>query len=99
MAIAALTLTVQNGVLIAFAVLYLPMVEEFGSSRAAFAAVQSAVLLLGGFTGPLIGYAFDRLGPRRLFQWGAIVAAVGSGEPWTLRRAARASGFWWLVCV
>ncbi|MFQ5828552.1 MAG: MFS transporter [Candidatus Methylomirabilia bacterium] len=76
-AIAGLTLTVQNGILMAFAVLYLPLVEEFGASRAEVATVQALVFLLGGFTGPLIGYAFDRLGPRRLFQWGALVAAIG----------------------
>lgn len=61
----------------AFAVLYLPLVTEFGGSRGEVAAVQSAVLLLGGFGSPIIGWAFDRLGPRRLFQWGALLAAGG----------------------
>ena len=75
--IAALTLTVQNGILMSFAVLYLPLVGEFGGSRAEVAAVQSTVFLLGGLGGPLIGYALDRLGPRRLFQGGAVVAALG----------------------
>ena len=61
----------------AFGVLYLPLVEEFGGSRAWVAAVQSVVLILGGFSGPAIGYALDRLGPRKLFQSGAIIAAAG----------------------
>ncbi|OLC06820.1 MAG: hypothetical protein AUH42_04785 [Gemmatimonadetes bacterium 13_1_40CM_70_11] len=60
----------------AFAVLYLPLITEFGGSRAEVATVQSAVLLLGGFGGPLIGWAFDRLGPRRLFQGGALLGAI-----------------------
>lgn len=60
----------------AFAVLYLPLVEEFGGSRGEVATVQSAVLLLGGFAGPLVGWAFDRLGPRRLIQGGALLAAL-----------------------
>jgi MFS family permease len=60
----------------AFAVLYLPLVEDFAASRAEVAAVQSAVLLLGGFSGPLVGWAFDRLGPRRLIQGGAGLAAA-----------------------
>lgn len=77
MAIAALTMAIQNGIVIAFAVLYLPFLQEFGASRAEVAAVQSVVLLLGGFGGPWIGYALDRLGPRRLFQGGALVAALG----------------------
>lgn len=76
LAIAALTLAIQNGVVMSFAVLYLPLVEEFGGSRAEVATVQSAVLLLGGFGGPLIGWALDRLGPRRLFQGGALLTAL-----------------------
>ncbi|HXG04839.1 MAG TPA: MFS transporter [Candidatus Binatia bacterium] len=60
----------------AFAVLYLPLVEDFRASRAEVATVQSAVLLLGGFSGPLVGWAFDRLGPRRLIQGGAGLAAA-----------------------
>ncbi len=74
--IAGVTLAVHNGVVTAFAVLYLPFVVEFGASRAEVAAVQSAVLLLGGFGAPLIGWAFDRLGPRQLIQYGALLSAV-----------------------
>ncbi|MBI4609616.1 MAG: MFS transporter [Candidatus Rokubacteria bacterium] len=77
LAIAALTLTVQNGIVMAFAVLYLPLVGEFGGSRAEVAAVQSTVFLLGGVAAPLIGYALDRLGPRWLFQSAAVLGAVG----------------------
>jgi MFS family permease len=76
LAIAAVTLAVQNGILMAFAVLYLPLVGEFGGSRGEVATVQSAALLLGGFSGPLVGWAFDRLGPRRLFQGGAVLGAL-----------------------
>lgn len=72
---AGITLALQNGMVMAFAVLYLPLIGEFGGSRGEVAMVQSAVLLLGGFGGPLIGWAFDRLGPRRLFQGGALLAA------------------------
>lgn len=71
-----MTLAVQNGVLSSFAVLYLPLVAEFGGSHAEVAAVQSAALLLAGATGPLVGAAFDRLGPRILFQASAVLAAA-----------------------
>jgi MFS family permease len=74
--IAAVTLAIQNGIVMSFAVLYLPLVRDLGASRAEVAVVQSAVLLLGGFGAPLIGWAFDRLGPRRLFQGGALLAAA-----------------------
>jgi len=59
-----------------FAVLYLPLVAEFGGSRGEVAVAQSVSLLLGGFTGPLVGAAFDRFGPRRLFQGSAVLAAA-----------------------
>lgn len=71
-----MTLAAQNGVLMSFAVLYLPLVAEFGGSRGEVAAAQSVSLLLGGFTGPLVGAAFDRFGPRRLFQGSAVLAAA-----------------------
>lgn len=76
LAIAALTLAVQTGIIMAFAVLYLPLVREFGASRAEVASVQSAVFLVGGLVAPLIGWAFDRIGPARLFQAGALLAAA-----------------------
>ncbi len=60
----------------AFAVLYLPLITEFGGSRAEVAIVQSAVFLVGGVSGPLIGWVFDRLGPRVLVQSGTLVAAA-----------------------
>ncbi|MBI1845763.1 MAG: MFS transporter, partial [Candidatus Rokubacteria bacterium] len=61
----------------AFAVLYLPLVREFGASRGEVGTVQALVLLLGGGAGPLVGFALDRLGARRLIQGGAALAAVG----------------------
>src|SRR5437773_5835195 len=76
LAIAAETLAVQNGILMAFAVLYLPLVGEFGGSRGEVATVRSGAPLLGGFSGPLVGWAFDRLGPRRLCQGGAVLGAL-----------------------
>lgn len=77
LAIAAITMAIQTGIQMSFAVLYLPLIEEFRGSRADVASVHSAVLLLSGLGAPLIGWAFDRLGPRRLFQGGAVVAALG----------------------
>jgi hypothetical protein len=53
--IAGLTLAVQNGIVMACAVLCLPLVTEFGRTRAEVAGIQSLVLLLNGFTGPIIG--------------------------------------------
>jgi len=81
------TLAAHNGVLMSFAVLYLPPVAEFGGSRGEVAAAQSVSLLLGGFTGPLVGAAFDRFGPRRLFQ-GSACGRARRGEPCHVAAAA-----------
>ena len=67
----------QNGIVMAFAVLYLPLVSEFAAPRAEVAGIQSVALLLGGFTGPLVGWGLDRLGPRRFFPACAVLAACG----------------------
>jgi MFS family permease len=77
LAIAALTLAVQNGIVMAFAVLYLPLVAAFGASRGEVAGVQSLALLLGGFTGPLVGWGLDRWGPPRFLPAAALVASGG----------------------
>lgn len=70
-------MAVQNGVVMAFSVLYLPLIGEFAEGRGAVAAVHSGVVLLGGLGAPLAGVALDRWGPRRLFQTGAALAAFG----------------------
>jgi len=75
--IAALTLAAQNGVLMAFGALYLPLLADFPQGRGRVAGVQSILSLLGGLGSPLVGLFLDRLGPRRLFQGGAILAALG----------------------
>ncbi len=75
----------------AFAVLYLPLIDAFGGSRGEVATVQAVLLLVSGFTGPLVGWAFDRLGPRRLCQWSGVLAAVA------LVLASRATSLPWLI--
>jgi MFS family permease len=61
----------------AFAVLYLPLVREFGASHADVASIQATVLLINGMAGPVMGFALDRLGARRLIQAGAVLVAGG----------------------
>ena len=61
----------------AFGALYLPLLADFPHGRGKVAGVQSMLSLLGGLGSPLVGFFLDRLGPRRLFQWGAVVAALG----------------------
>jgi len=60
-----------------YAVFLLPLEREFGWSRSELTGVYSIYLLVNGFTAPLVGLAFDRLGPRWVF--GAGVACLGAG--------------------
>jgi len=59
-----------------YAVFLLPLEREFGWSRSELTGVYSVYLLVNGFTAPLVGLAFDRLGPRWVF--GAGIACLGA---------------------
>jgi MFS family permease len=59
-----------------YAVFLLPLEREFGWARSQLTGVYSVYLLVNGFTAPLVGLAFDRLGPRWVF--GAGVACLGA---------------------
>lgn len=75
--IAGLTMTVQNGVLLTFPVVYVALLEEFGWGRGEAAGIYSVATLMIGLGGPLTGSLLDRFGPRRLFVGGALVTAGG----------------------
>ncbi len=59
-----------------YAVFLLPLEREFGWTRSALTGVFSVYLLVNGFTAPLVGLAFDRVGPRWVF--GAGVTCLGA---------------------
>ncbi|HEX7055290.1 MAG TPA: MFS transporter [Burkholderiales bacterium] len=59
-----------------YAVFLLPLEDEFGWSRSQTTGVYSVYLLVHGFTSPLVGLAFDRLGPR--WVYGAGTACLGA---------------------
>jgi MFS family permease len=59
-----------------YAVFLLPLEREFGWTRSELTSVYSIYLLVNGFTAPLVGLAFDRLGPRWIY--GAGMAILGS---------------------
>jgi MFS family permease len=58
-----------------YAVFVLPLEREFGWSRSQVTGVFSIYLLINGLTAPLVGLAFDRLGPR--WVYGAGTACLG----------------------
>ena len=59
-----------------YAVFLVPLEREFGWSRSQVTGVYSVYLLVNGFTAPLVGLAFDRLGPRAVY--GAGIACLGA---------------------
>jgi len=75
--IAGLTMTVQNGVLLTFPLIYVDFLEEFGWGRGEAAGIYSVTTVMIGLAGPLTGLLLDRFGPRRLFVGGALVTAAG----------------------
>ena len=59
-----------NGAYNGFGVFIIPMSDEFGWSRAQVSFAASLGTLLGGFSQPVFGWLFDRIGGRRLILWG-----------------------------
>ena len=58
-------------------VFFLPLTNEFGWSRALTSSAFSLHRLEGGLVAPLVGYAFDKLGPRKLAVFGVTMLGLG----------------------
>jgi MFS family permease len=58
-----------------YAVFLLPLEREFGWSRSEMTGVYALYMLVNGFTAPLVGLLFDRLGPR--WVYGAGMTSLG----------------------
>ena len=59
-----------------YTVFLLPLEREFGWTRSELTGVYSIYLLVNGFTAPLVGLLFDRLGPR--WVYGAGIGCLGA---------------------
>jgi MFS family permease len=59
-----------------YAAFLLPLEREFGWTRSELTSVYSIYLLVNGFTAPLVGMVFDRLGPR--WVYGAGMTSLGA---------------------
>src|SRR3954465_4057310 len=53
-----------------YVVFVLPLEPEYGWTRSQLTSVYSIYLLMHGFTSPLVGLVFDRLGPRWVYTGG-----------------------------
>jgi sugar phosphate permease len=60
-----------------FGLLIGPLTAEFGWSRAAISAAFSLRTEVGGVAAPIVGFAVDRTGVRRLTLAGIVVVAAG----------------------
>jgi MFS family permease len=63
-----------------FGVFFLPLANEFSTSRTALSGVIAISQLEGGLLGPVGGYLVDRFGPRRMMFIG--VGIMGFGFLW-----------------
>jgi MFS family permease len=70
-------MVVMRGVNGAFGVYYLALLEEFSWSRSDGASIASINFLVYALAAPLVGLAFDRLGPRLLMPLGAALVGIG----------------------
>jgi MFS family permease len=60
-----------------FTAFFNPIVDELGWSYAATSFAASLRSIEGGIASPLVGFATDRYGPRRLLVLGSILGGVG----------------------
>ncbi len=60
-----------------FGVFFKPMMNEFGWTRGETAGAYSFRGIQGGFAGPVVGWAVDKYGSRRVVFCGALIAGLG----------------------
>lgn len=60
-----------------FSVFYVALLEEFGWSHGVGASIVSINSLVYALVSPLVGWAFDRLGPRALMPFAGALIGVG----------------------
>ena len=70
-------MVVMRGVNGSFGVYYVSLLEEFGWSHSDGASIASANFLVYALSAPLVGLAFDRLGPRVLMPLGGALVGIG----------------------
>ena len=69
---------VGRGTIDAYPVFMLPLEAEFGWARTEASGVYSLAFMVVGTVGPLIGFAFDRYGPARMYLVGIALLSGAS---------------------
>ncbi len=70
-------MVLMRGILASYSVFYIALVETFGWSRAATGSIASVNGFFYSASSPLVGWAYDRLGPRILMPFGAFLIGCG----------------------
>jgi MFS family permease len=70
-------MVVMRGVNGAFGVYYIALLEEFGWSRSDGASIAAINFVVYALASPVVGLAFDQLGPRLLMPLGAALVGIG----------------------
>lgn len=89
-AVAFVTMGIAINTRTAFSLLYPPILEEFGWSRATTAAAFSIGFFASMLYSPFVGSMMDRFGPRLVIPFGATLVSGGMAlavlvtEPWHL---------------
>ena len=94
----ALLFMLGRGVMDGYAVFLLPISEELGLNRTSLSSVYSVTFMMIGFSGPIVGQLFDRLGAAVVYGTGVSLIAIG------LVLAGEAQALWQLflgigICV
>ena len=63
--------------LYSFGVFFKPMMNEFGWTRAMTSGAASLRSIEGGVAGPIVGWAVDKYGARRVIMFGGFVSGLG----------------------
>jgi MFS family permease len=77
LALCFFNMVLMRGVTGSFSVFYVALLEEFSWSHGSGATIASINFLVYALAAPLVGLAFDRLGPRFLMPAGGLFVATG----------------------
>ncbi len=86
--ISCLLLVVCFGVQYSFGIFFKPLISEFGWSRAETSGIFSIYMIARGVLSILMGFFYDRYGPRKTVSIGGISMGVG------LLLTSRATAIW-----
>jgi len=86
--VAFITMAIGVNARTAFSLLFPPIIDEFGWSRATIAATFSIGFIFSTMITPMIGMMMDRFGPRLVIPIGATITSLGligatfATQPW-----------------